>query len=1259
MINAPMGALGVESDLLAVLSSWIEGAFGRLVTLDVIPLDERLSRERCVDTVSNLLTGALSDARIASRLVASDIKALTNSLLTMVGYALDLDPNSGYSPAISQQLVTSASHPASRPTSMHRRRISSNFIPPVTPQVSMKVPLDCIIPVYVGILASQSTMVSYADLDTTVPILCRALAYYSAPIPMPSTSVDSQTHSSSPYYDQLISALSGLLNGHYAANVRLIIRKALMPSILNKKDAAQAIQTSTGAYRIIRVLIRHSLRERLTTQASSDKYGEVIDDTDYDPISQAFEVSQFGRVSQEALKAWIVADCHGLSCEAVLEEAVHIINDVLNVYDSSDVHGMDMDEAIALGETLAEVVKYVKAFRCGSWLCPLIFFSPCCRPPGNAPFTIPLTNPKAAPTPFLRNLTSLLSRETEITPIKPPLTEVLLSIAENLADVDTAKIPEVMYKQRNLTPTNSDWIENWRLLLTTPALHSSARPLTRSAIFHHMESLYAILSDLPEYRIPLGSLVYNYIEAQAGGREAFVDATPWRILGEEIVLRSSEIDHGPITYDDEGEVVVDHIHPDVDTIIEFLAGLSSSSHHRGSLRTPVVASPTSFTTHDPLTTPLWRHSDIPRPQPSLDLVAHSVIQSGVPTPQVTSPPSQSEVFTTQGSLSFSAQSLAVSATAALITTFMELVYTSRSLGEHNLVVAVRIFRILLDISLNAPEAHARLCALQFLLRMRADREHRLHYAGHVVDAYTRSMAAQIGRGDIPPINAPLPTGGEEERSSRAMSDAEPSREGLKYRGRGMKPSRVEPPSRSRSRAPPLPSQAPSQSSQPAIWRLSDESYFKISVTQTFSERLTSYDPDGPGRKVVLPLSDWLMAVIKILGEERDWEILSYVLCHLPSQLANKHLMCGPKCRIEIVHLFDTFCTTLIEQNFASSVVWPSHAHPRDAAGLAYNAMIIMTSYRVCLDPNRQHLLVETFYQGLSGPPAAQQCCLHGLTLCAYEMPASIPRKLVDILDRLSQIMSSPQMPVNIMNFLHVVGSKPELYTNFTQDHYKKVFAVCVRYLSDFNRHSVTPGQSWAIAQHVRIMSFATLYVWFLAVDLPDRPAHVSDITRGLLAANEGNDKVDEPTEVCFDWLARYTYGSADPRPAGSPLDDIIMRKGLKRTTVNASELARPTKAWLMGDTAVITMKALPKAGWVEIVARRACGLTKILCRLDNVPMIGPGDVEPDMLSLPGILMMDRPEHDMPPDVQGDVASGAAEEVRRFIAASSVRLIHMA
>ncbi len=109
-----------------------------------------------------------------------------------------------------------------------------------------------------------------------------------------------------------------------------------------------------------------------------------------------------------------------------------------------------------------------------------------------------------------------------------------------------------------------------------------------------------------------------------------------------------------------------------------------------------------------------------------------------------------------------------------------------------------------------------------------------------------------------------------------------------------------------------------------LWRMPEVFPFCISGPDSPSEVLVSYDPEGPDRILVLPISSYLLAIDHLLEKETSWEILSYVLCHLPVQLANRHLFCGPKSRQAISKMLNIICKGIFGGEFASQIETVAH-----------------------------------------------------------------------------------------------------------------------------------------------------------------------------------------------------------------------------------------------------------------------------------------------------------------------------------------------
>ncbi len=889
-------------------------------------------------------------------------------------------------------------------------------------------------------------------------------------------------------------------------------------------------------------------------------------------------------------------------------------------------------------------------------------------------FIVPLARPSDAPTPFLSSLSALLSREHASTPCNPYLSTILLSIAEHLVDSDTANIINVMFERGDLSPMAHEWLANWSSILNLPEISSVARPLTRTALLDALQAVSATVRDVPMHRQPLVDLVMDFCVRQdyrKGERDGY--EVVWNILADELVLRTIE------AQDKEKDTIAE----DADKVLEetltmpmldLLKTTAADGDDVDGDLTSTIATPTQ--THTPAigtmssnVSPILARGQFDYPGVQRDRAESSAIPgvmslisslatgagaSGVGATAARSQAAQAPPRADDSSsvnIPLSAPEppgmpAALGAVVALVHIFAQLAFTPYSLSDRNRALALRVFRILVGLVSTAKSARARLTILQFFFRLRVDRDHRLY---SVCGRYDRlgSIAAlggligRVGVGEIP-VGSGHGGGGssgsgggseqfvvhdepaaDPQEILRARARA-PERNGRHAsRGRDGRPSRSTS-SRSRSRVPNrqmtggIPS-APEVKPRKPIWTIPESLPFTIPESDTPSDGLISYDPHGPGNRIVLPVSCFLLAITDIIADEKDWEILSYVLCHVPTLLANKHFFCGPKSRAAISKLLTTLCSKISQGDLASGVVhWPTGLKPRDAQGLACHSLSVLISYRNCFEPAMQHVLVEVLIGGLSGQPSTIKACLQALSLSAFELPNSMRRFLPNILTKLSQIMTNASMAMHIIDFLAIVGSLPHLYANFTEEDFKLVFGVALQYLRLHNRPEASPDTSWALSQHLRIMSYYIVYLWFLGLKLVDRPKHVKYITRQLLLANSGQDDIDEPAEVCFDWLARYTYASADPRPANSMLNDILMNPVAHQ---NSPESVTE-KSWIVGN-ALVTIRALPRIGWVEVTARRASGLTRILARIENVPMVGPGEVDPDLYSVPAMLSMDH------------------------------------
>ena len=516
---------------------------------------------------------------------------------------------------------------------------------------------------------------------------------------------------------------------------------------------------------------------------------------------------------------------------------------------------------------------------------------------------------------------------------------------------------------------------------------------------------------------------------------------------------------------------------------------------------------------------------------------------------------------------------------------------------------------------------ARIAILQFLTRLRADSNHRI-YLRTDLDQHVSPYAAIL------------------KRTAAAASDARGENEDGKRRvgrtslvdatdDRGPEPRSKEEPLRSRSR-----------SRQPAVirgdnplWRIPETLDFEVPPNRQTSAVIMTYDSNHPSLKVKdsppveamwLPVSEYVRALNGIL-RGHDWELVSYVFSFLPLQLSNKIFFHGRRATKEVRALLEVLCNGVMAVNGSWDKLFniPSFIRKIDINAAAYQSLSILISYRGVFTRPECERLVQAFMAGLQGKSEIAKPCLQALTLSIFELSQHVGRHLTTIIDSMKNILSTTGLAVHILEFLIALGQNGSLFRNFTEDQYRLVFVVAINYIAEHNARSdqtvdlSVPAlrESYTLSQHVIGLAYYAIYIWFMAVRLQQRQNLVPEITRELNKGRSQRVNLDEMAEVCFDWLARYTYGNADPRPAASFLSDMVMQEGSDKEPPKS-------QSWLLAG-GIVTIQSHARSGWATITTTRPTGSTAIICKLENVPLLELGEANADLVSLPAFIMANR------------------------------------
>jgi hypothetical protein len=541
---------------------------------------------------------------------------------------------------------------------------------------------------------------------------------------------------------------------------------------------------------------------------------------------------------------------------------------------------------------------------------------------------------------------------------------------------------------------------------------------------------------------------------------------------------------------------------------------------------------------------------------------------------------------------------------------------------------------------------ARVTILQFLTRLRADSKHRI-YMRHNLEIFVAPYAAILKR-------TKETEKAELEESSRRTTrgTARSTEEDRGRAGRTQMESSTR--SRSRSKAPVIRGVDPAYN---PLWHVPDELTFDLPSGSLPSEGLLTYDPNHPSLKdpaappvegVWLPVSEYVRVLNGIL-RGHDWELVSFVLTFLPLQLTNKLFFHGARATKEVRALLEVLSMGVL----GGGAPWerrfnvPSFIKRADINAAAYQSLSILISYRGVFTRLETDRLVQAFMAGLQGNQQLAKPCLQALTLAVYELEQSVSRNLTEIIRAMINILTTTGLAVHILEFLIALGQNTNVFRNFTDEQYRLVFRVAIGYITEHNaRSDITVDisdsatrEAYILSQHVIGLAYHAIYLWFLALRLPQRPNLVSEITREILKGRSQRVVMDEMAEVCFDWLARYTYGNADPKPASSFLSEVVMTGG---------EENLKSASWLLGGS-ILTVTSHPRSGWATVTTTRPTGTTSVICKLENVPLVDLGEADADMISLPAVLMANRD-----PQAMGD-ANQVSSMSRRKVAIANDRL----
>ncbi|KAK0659447.1 hypothetical protein QBC41DRAFT_47338 [Cercophora samala] len=547
---------------------------------------------------------------------------------------------------------------------------------------------------------------------------------------------------------------------------------------------------------------------------------------------------------------------------------------------------------------------------------------------------------------------------------------------------------------------------------------------------------------------------------------------------------------------------------------------------------------------------------------------------------------------------FANQSLSNVVTRGYVQIFIRTLNTDGSKASKAFAALVHIARS------NSCEVDARLTAMKMLFRLRADAEYQIYITPQVEN---ESLAGSLYRTEASLAKKLAEDAAHPSRLPRAEPATRPSR-GISFT-QGQTGEKGLP-----TRQTHTPKPAVHQAQR--LWSVPDADALPEVPPERPSWLLISYRDEndavgaelGPTGRAVLNMGAWLEAMISLFHKGCDWEVYSFILAHLPAQLSNHPIFRGAIPHIHELRRF--FCEILKTGTFQEPPL-SSGLRRSDVSNCLFHSLTMILSYHEHFQKMDEDDLVRTFMHGISDKTA--KTCIHALQVCCHELPLSVSKALVTILQKMSQVITQPLVAVHILEFLACLSRLPSLYSNFREDEYRIIFGICARYLQSVRdkKHAARPshssepstpnivaahhpeilGQQAAhddLPQYVYALAYHVITFWFLAVKLPDRPSHINWIAKNLFVDSDGRATNEEQAQVTLDFMQRVAFSDA----CDSAQDPLF-------TEEFYGEIQK--RRWVIGNS-IVTIRQAKETGWAEITRRYPSGTSSFAIRVEFSPM---------------------------------------------------------
>lgn len=367
-----------------------------------------------------------------------------------------------------------------------------------------------------------------------------------------------------------------------------------------------------------------------------------------------------------------------------------------------------------------------------------------------------------------------------------------------------------------------------------------------------------------------------------------------------------------------------------------------------------------------------------------------------------------------------------------------------------------------------------------------------------------------------------------------------------------------------------------------------------------------------GSHAALDMGSWLITMAESLQRDQEWETYSYLIVHAGAQLSNITLFSGSDKLLETIVKFRQ---VLCERISIGKLLKPPASiglKDSDVAICLFNVLTGLIPYAtIKAGPIQKAFadeLVKAFLTGVGGTwEGTSRGCIHALSICCLEMPASVASSYPTIVDKMSRTMTQSHLSMHILEFLAQIARLPAVHSNFQDEEIMMIFSICIQFLERARERptahlatgtsrSITPAARQSglsarrppyraqmlvdlgLSHYNSALVYHVMIFWFLSLKLSVRARSIKWIIPRLVwKGRQGEEQVDEQTMVFIDMMQRTAFsdiGETGPHPQFATAQDGKISSA----------------SWVVAES-IVTIETAGHTGLTQITKRQSSGTT--------------------------------------------------------------------